>query len=268
MMLRCGRRGNGWRPLILASIAGLLTGTGQTTAQTGDSPFISILLPPSVPSETVQISYFLRGSFGGYGDYVRSKSDVTSYEVPATVEGRLATEIRAIVYARGCEIQTFVIPVTENSEASQKFDCQPVRTTRLSGKIVPAELATDGHTELVIRYMAYWGHEFFGITDGAVTEFSVAKVSPAVDGTIDVDLPVLTDERSRFERSASFCLTLRDATTWNHVAYLEPEPGELRSEEHCLRIRSSYPGNVNFVSWESERTERRKKQVPPNGDAE
>jgi hypothetical protein len=37
------------------------------------------------------------------------------------VEGKAATEIRMIVYTSGCEIQQFVLPLTENSRLNQEF---------------------------------------------------------------------------------------------------------------------------------------------------
>jgi hypothetical protein len=81
-----------------------------------------------------------------------------------------------IVYAPG-EIKTFVLPLTEDSRVKQKFDCQPAATVHLSGQILPTELARESNAELVLDYMAYWAHGFFGIADGIVTELRLATVS-------------------------------------------------------------------------------------------
>jgi len=97
--------------VILVGIVALLAGTTQTPARAEDLPSVSISLPANVPSETVQISYFLIGPFGGYGSYTARRTGVDSYEIPTIVEGKAATEIRMIVYASGCEIQRFVIPL-------------------------------------------------------------------------------------------------------------------------------------------------------------
>ena len=238
--------------VTLVGIVALLAGATQTAAKAEDSPSVSISLPPNVPSETVQISYFRIGPFGGYGGYTARRTGVDSYEIPTIVEGKAATEIRMIVYASGCEIQQFVIPLAEHSRVSQEFSCQPVESAKLSGKIVPSELVGDHNAELVVMYMAYWAHGFYGIVDGAVAQFQVATVSPDANGMFQVDLPYFsTDaEASSSERRASFRLMLRDSKTWNHIASLEPEKQELRLQEHALRIRSHYPDDVIFTAAE------------------
>jgi hypothetical protein len=87
----------------------------QTPQTASFLPSVSISLPADVLSETVQISYFLVGPFGGYGGYVAQRTGVHSYEIPTMVEDKAATEIRMIVYASSCEIQQFVLLLTEHS---------------------------------------------------------------------------------------------------------------------------------------------------------
>jgi hypothetical protein len=152
-------------------MATVLLRIAQTPTQAEVSPSVSISLPLNVPSEAVQISYFLRGPFGGYGHYAAQRAGVHSYEIPAIVEGKAATEIRIITYAPGYEIQTFVIPLAEDSRVQQEFPCQRVTTVKLLGQIVANELVRDNNAELVVTYMAYWAHGFYGIADGFVTEF-------------------------------------------------------------------------------------------------
>jgi len=209
------------------------------------------LIPVDIPSETVQISYFLVGPFGGYGGYTEQRAGLHSYEISPLVEGKAATEIKMIVYAPGCEIQTFVLPLTENSRVKQEFECQRVATVKLSGQIVPTELVRENNAELVVNYMAYWAHGFFGIADGFVTEFRLATVSPDTNGVFQVELPyfIADDEASPSRRRAGFWLMLRDSKTWNHIAFnLEPEVPDLRLEEHSLRIRPYYPDGLKFAA--------------------
>jgi hypothetical protein len=242
----------GWVLAILLGMAGLPPQSAQTP-KTAFLPPVSISLPPDILSETVQISYFLVGPFGGYGGYAAQRTGVHSYEIPTMVDGKAATEIRMIVYASGCEIQQFVLPLAEHSRVSQEFPCQRVNTVRLSGKIVPSALVRDNNAELVVTYMAYWAHRFFGIADGMVTEFRLATVSPDADGMFQVDLPYFNAdvEASSSQQRASFWLMLRDSKTWNHIASnLEPEKQELRLQEHALRIRSHYPDDLIFTAAE------------------
>src|SRR5580692_18265 len=87
----------------------------QARPKPDEFPFVSIVLPQDVPSDTVQISYYLVGPFGGHGGYAAQQFGVNSYQIPTVVDGKTATEIRAIAYAPGCEFQEFVIPLTEQS---------------------------------------------------------------------------------------------------------------------------------------------------------
>jgi hypothetical protein len=247
----CGEGGVvGWVLAILLGMAGLLPQSAQTP-KTAFLPSVSISLPPDILSETVQISYFLVGPFGGYGGYATQQTGVHSYEIPTVVGGKAATEIRMIVYASGCEIQQFVLPLTEHSSINQEFQCQRVETVKLSGHVVPDALVRDTNAELVVTYKAYWALGFYGITDGLVTEFHLATVSPDANGMFQVDLPYFSAdaEASSPHQRASFQLMLRDSKTWNHIApNLEPEKQELRLQEHGLRIRSHYPDDVLFTA--------------------
>jgi hypothetical protein len=252
----------GWVSAILLGMAGLLSQSAQTPKTASILPSVSISLPPDILSETVQISYFLLGPFGGYGGYAAQRTGVHSYDIPTMVDGKAATEIRMIVYASGCEIQQFVLPLAEYSRVSQEFPCQRVKTVKLSGKIVPSALVRDNNAELVVTYMAYWVHGFYGISDGFVTKFHLATVSPDADGMFQVDLPYFSAdvEASSSQQRASFWLMLRDSKTWNHIASsLEPEDQELRLKEHGLRIQSHYPDDLIFTAEPFRATKRRQR---------
>ena len=235
--------------VILAAMTSVLSWTPRTPT-TKALPSVSISLPPSVPSQTVQISYFLIGPFGGDGNYVTQRSDVDSYEIPTVVDGQAASEIRMIIYASGCEIQTFVIHLTEGLAAKQDFPCQRVPTVKLSGRITNSELVTGKNVEVVVTYMAFWAHEFYGIADGMVTQFRVATVSPDLNGIFQVGVPYFRADAtaSSKELRASLRLMLRDSQTENPVVWnLEPEMPELRAEDHSLQIRSHYPEGLKFT---------------------
>ena len=105
--------------VILVGFAALLFQTTQSPAPREVLPSVSISLPPDVPSETVQISYFLIGPFGGYGGYAAQRTGVHSYEIPTIVEGKAATEIRMIVYGLRLRNSTVCYP------AGGAFQSQP-----------------------------------------------------------------------------------------------------------------------------------------------
>ena len=198
-----------------------------------------------------QIFYFLRGPFGGYGTYTKQQPGLSSYEISAVVEGKAANEIRMIVYASDCEIETFALPLKAESRVQQEFECQRTASVQLSGQIMPTELAS-GNAELAFHYVAYWAHGFFGISDGIVTEFELATVSPDANGVFQVNLPCLcaAPPDSSPEPRATLRLSLRDSKTWNNITYrLEPETPELRSEDHGLRILQHYSDGLKFTAW-------------------
>jgi hypothetical protein len=243
----------GWVFAILLGTASLLPQTAQTSANAKFMPSVSISLPPDILTRTVQISYFLVGSFGGYGGYATQRAGVHSYEIPTLVEGKAATEIRMIVYAAGCEIQTFGITRAKDSRVNQEFACRRVAIVKLSGQITPNELVHDNDAELVVTYMAHWAHSFYGIADGLATEFRLATVSPDANGTFHVDLPYFSADAAASFSQASFRLMLRDSKTWNHIASnLEADIPEARFEGHGLRIRSHYPEGLKFMPNKSE----------------
>lgn len=236
---------------ILLVMSAFLSPPAQTPSKLDDFPSVSVLLPANIPSETVQISYFLIGPFGGYGGYAKQRPGLQSYEISALVWGKAASEIRMIVFASGCEIKTFVLPLAGDSRLTEEFDCQRAATVQLSGQIVPTELVRENNAELVVNYMAYWAHQFFGIADGMVTEFRLATVSPDSNGVFQVELPYFTADAaaSSSEPRASFRLMLRDSKTWNHIASnLEPEVPELRLKTHGLQILPHYPDGLKFTA--------------------
>lgn len=205
---------------------------------------LSITFPEDIPSEAVEIRYFLRGAFGGYGSYVKQQPKLHSYDIATFVEGRAATEARVIAYAPGCAIQRFILPLHDGSSVRQEFECRHLPTVSLSGQIVPFDSIRGRNTELVVTYMAYWAHEFFGITDGFVTQLELAKVSPDANGMFQFDLPDFTADTMLFshQQRASLHLGLRDSKTGNPLpCEMEGVAPDLLNEDHGLQIRSYYP---------------------------
>jgi hypothetical protein len=232
---------------MLVGLAILLPRTAEATMQAEASPSVSVSLPPNVPSDTVQISYFLIGPFGGYSGYTPQRAGLGSYEIPTGVEGQAATEVRMIIFAPGCEIQKLVIPLAGASSVSQEFLCQRVKTVELSGQIVANQLVRNDNTELVVTYMAYWAHGFYGLADGFVTQVHLASIPLGTNGTFRLDLPYFSEDSgaSSSQQRASFRLTLH-SKTWDHITLLEPDISEFKTEDHSLRIQPHYPDGLRF----------------------
>jgi hypothetical protein len=128
----------------LAVLALLLRiGSPPTPAKASiDTPSVTIALPNGVHSEVVQIRYFMSGSFGGYGGYVKSERGLTSYRIEAENEGRRADAIRVLIYAPGCKILKLELKFSGAENLSEQFTCETLPTVRLSGQI-PADLLQD-----------------------------------------------------------------------------------------------------------------------------
>jgi hypothetical protein len=204
---------------VLLGIAGFQLFGSQAVPKVEGAPSVSITFPEDIPSEAVEIRYFLRGAFGGYGSYVKQQPKLHSYDIGTSVERKAATEVRVIAYAPGCAIQRFILPLHDDSSVTQEFECRRLPTVSLSGQIVPSGSIRGRNAELVVTYMAYWAHEFFGITDGFVTQLELAKVSPDMNGMFQFDLPDFTADTMPYsdQRRASLHLGLRDAKTWNPI---------------------------------------------------
>ena len=105
-------RQTGCQPMIqfmvrAALVIVLLLVAGAAAQTLATAKPIAIVLPPGTASETVQITYALEGSFGGHGDYVAAVPNVTSYEVPVAVEGKIADRVQIVTWIPRCEMRTY-----------------------------------------------------------------------------------------------------------------------------------------------------------------
>jgi hypothetical protein len=119
---------------------------GMTTAMVAqekfqqESPNITLYLPPDIASETVQINYFMSGPFGGYGGYVTTEKGRVSYDIPASVDGKPAGDVKIIAYLPGCEIAKLEITMQGVSE-SRTLPCKALGRVPLHGRILPVHVA-------------------------------------------------------------------------------------------------------------------------------
>ncbi|MCI0351771.1 MAG: hypothetical protein L0Z53_20315 [Acidobacteriales bacterium] len=227
------------RGLVLTAVLGVFV--ADSAAQYADgtaSPKASLILPADVPSEKVQIDYFLKGPFGGYGSFVRTEKKRTSYEIDVSVEGRSAEVVKVIAYLPGCEIVTLIIPVKAEASIHQ-LPCKELPSVALQGQIFPVSLTQEQPAEVEVHYVATWSHDFFGLKDGKVTTFRLGSAVPDRDGKITFELPAFY--RQDLLKDGYFYFRL---LTGNTVAYLRPE----NSERDELQLRPSYSAEVRFLA--------------------
>jgi hypothetical protein len=214
------------------------------------APTVTISIPTAIPSEDLQITYHMTGKFGGYAGSVEPRPGLSAYRINASSGNQPATEMKIIAYAPGCDFQTLTLSLLDNPNRFEPFVCKTVPKVSLSG-VFPASLIKGHNAELLVTYQAYWAHTFFGILDGFVTTFNLAKITPQQDGTFRVELPDFSSrmDGARDSLGADLQMMLRDAKTWNHLATdLSPEDATLKGTLGGLKIQSSYPANLRFAS--------------------
>ena len=206
-------------------------------------PRLSLVLPSGFASETVQINYFMGGSFGGYGGYVRAGKNRTTYEIDASVDGKPATNIKLIAYLPGCKIATLNIPLLGATQ-ERRLPCKPLGRISLRGQIFPVFITQEQPTEVEVAYLAMWDHQFFGIYDGMVTTIRLGTVVPDANGQFEVKLPNLHKQMNLGE--GEFQFILRHPTSGNILAFLKPTVAGASSDS--LKVDSSYPSVVLFMA--------------------
>ncbi len=216
-----------------------LVGTGQDISPQ-PSPAIHLDFPPGIPSNSVQISYFMTGPFGGYGGFVTPETGRSTYEIIAAVDGKPAKRIKLIAYATGCQIETFDIQI-QTQTVSQQFLCIPLAQKVLHGQITPASI-TQQPSEVEVTYLA--DAPFFGIFDGPDTQIIIKGGIPDQNGNFEVTLPDFSAQANLGE--GEFTFTLREIKTRNIIASLYPAD-DARGPQG-LKVEASYPLLIRFSS--------------------
>lgn len=231
----------------------LLGSTCLALAQAPARSRLSVVVPPGVPSETVQITYALGGSFGSYGQTVRVAPNVSTYSIPTTVEGKVAKGIQLVVWAPGCETRIYALELRGSRTHNLKYECLTLPPVTLTGRIQPFGAIAGKPAELAIFFLASWECQFFGWNDCMVPTMLVATVTPDADGAFRAQVPDFESDpgiakpKSVLGRSGDFLMLLRDPKTLNHIAELEPEIEELRAPGKGLKVLSAYPSDLTFV---------------------
>jgi hypothetical protein len=101
--------------------------------------------------------------------------------------------------------------------------------------------------EVEITYMAYWDHDFFGIAEGMVSSFHLARVTPDEGGAFHVLLPNFTKDAvtESFHRNAGLRFIAQERDTRNMVSFLVPAKEEGKNLRD-LPIKPKYPNEVIF----------------------
>ncbi len=220
-----------------------------------EKPRITLSLPAGIPSELVQIHYFMSGSFGGNGAGVVPGPNQPTYVIEAPADGETPTDIRIMVYAPGCRIVVFQLKASAGAAEERKIVCERLPVIKLAGQIVPKDLAQLGRSQLSIHYVAPWAYQFFAIKDGPLTEFSLATATPNDQGWFEVDLPDFSGEieGDSSRKEAALRLELWQPSNTNRTAIdLNPAQPEFAVFPHYLKILPYYPRTLEFTARSAE----------------
>ena len=224
----------------------LLFGEAGRGQQEEPAPF-EIRLPPEIRSEQVQVRYFLTGPFGGQGSFLKAEPEQNAYLIGTSVNHQAAETLKVILYAPGCQIVTIVVPSLSESEKATDVSCEDLPPITFNGRVELPEPLRSRHYEVEITYMAYWAHDFFGIADGLITTFHLARVTPDEGGAFQVLLPNFTKDAvtESFHRNAGLQFIARERDTGNIVSFLVPANEEWKNLRD-LPLKPKYHTPVVF----------------------
>jgi hypothetical protein len=216
-------------------------GRAQAQSFSGANSFL-LRLPPTVDTTGLHINYFMTGAFGGYGAFVRTKPNVHDYVIDASYENKPAKTLRIIVYCPGYRMELInVASLADSSDSGASVELKPLPSVQLSGKIALSEGGVRKDYKVEVLYLAYWGHEFFGILDGFVTTFKLASAEVQHDGSFSVAVPDFANDPAiaTFKEKGVLKLIAREPETGNFAYTLESAESLGRDAE--FEIATKYP---------------------------
>jgi hypothetical protein len=210
------------------------------------APF-EIRLPPEIRSEQVQLVYLLTGPFGSYSGFVKAEPERNEYLISTSVNHQAAETLKVILYAPGCQIVTIAVRPLLESERTADVPCEDLPPITFNGRVDLPEALRRRPYEVEITYMGYWANGFFGIADGPVTAFDLARVTPDERGAFHVLLPNFTKDAvtESYHRNAGLRFIARERGTGDIVFLLAPANVQEKIL-HDLPIKPKYPNEVIF----------------------
>jgi hypothetical protein len=177
---------------------------------------LSLHFPRTIDPSSLSIRYYMTGGFGGYGGFIRTKSDTWDYSIETSYEGKPARTLKAILFYPGYEVKLIDIPSLDDS-ATRNVDVElrPLPLIRLSGKVILPKSEASLYLKLNATYCAYWDREFFGIIDGFVSSFDLGSTDVAEGGSFSMMVPDFAQDPAvnSFKDHGAIQLIARDRKT-------------------------------------------------------
>ena len=218
---------------------------GVGLAQTGHS-YLEIKIPDNVPSENVFIRYVFSGD--DLGGWVDARPGVPSYRI--STNGRRGGTIRAVLYAPGCAIETLDLALRAAANPTHTFDCKPIGTVSLRGRLTRTDWMDGRDLRLQARYVARWAPSFLGLK--LLVPMIVplnGRVAADADGRFDMTLPDFAQDpqSGSSDHTGEVQIWAVDPLHGTEIAHLIPV-GKSNSGNRTgsLRIEPAYPTEVVF----------------------
>jgi len=224
----------------------LLLAVGFSWAQEEEPAPFEIRLPPEIRSEQVQLFYVLAGPPAGTSGWLKPEPERNSYLIDASVDHHPADSLTAILYAPGCQIMTFTLRSSPESEKTREVYCEDLPTITFNGRVELPEALRRRPYEVEIRYMAFWTTDF--LHSMTVLRFRLARVTPDEHGAFHVQLPNFTKDAvtESYHRNAWIRFAAVERDTGNFVCLLTPANVQGKISAYDLPIKPKYPNEVIF----------------------
>ena len=229
--------------LFLAGISGIFGQDGNSS-----KPFIIHLSHENEPA-ALSIMYFMTGSFGGYGSFVRTDSKTWNYVIPTSnEEGKPAKKMRLIINSPKYQTRFFDLPESQDQDHIIDLKLLPRASLKFTGKVLSKKNLSGKRFQLRIDYLQEWQCAYFGLPDCMVDASTVTSGYLDKNGRFAVDLPDFASDPiiASLGDPGSFRFFLCDKKSGNIRYALQPENG--RKSFYDIRVASSYPTEQIFTT--------------------
>lgn len=235
--------------LIIISILSLV-GTCDVFGQDdgASKPFVLHLSHDSDP-KAVWVTFFMTGSFGGYGSFVRMDAKTWDYVVPTSDEAGLpAKKMRLIINSSKYKTRFFDLPESKDQDRVIDLKLEPRGTLKFTGKVLSQDKLSGKRLQVRIGFVEHWLCDYFGLADCFGGTQSVMSVALDKDGRFKVDLPDFASDPviASFGYRGEFLFDIRDKKTGRILYNLRPENGRKGLDE--IPVASSYPTEQVFIA--------------------
>src|SRR6267154_4436260 len=136
-------------------VPGFTAQSGSNIAQGGsdrDTFTISVAAPTS--PKDVQVRYFFAGELNSNGSIATTAAN-SKINIVTGADGHSAKTFKAIAYSPGCQFVTISVDDLSASNRQSEFQCQPLTTVELPGRIALSRFA-ERELQTEALYVCRW----------------------------------------------------------------------------------------------------------------